>query len=433
MKRFQFLFCSLLLSATLLLQACAGSNYTNGKTWQYKPAPAKQAQAEPANLDTSLPPENGRGELETESEAAILSQAKENLPPVKVAILLPLSGQHETLGQAMLNAAQMALFEVGHNAFELMPRDTKGNASGAAEAARNAVQNGAQLVLGPLFSNSVRAAKPITRGAGVNMVAFSTDWTLADNSTFMMGFLPFDQVSRVVDFAVSQGIRNVGVFSPATDYGDTIIGAYNNISYQAGLNTVATKRFAPNTSRLSSDMRAFSDYDARKDTDAPPPMDAIFMPVGGEMARTVASVASQYNMRPDQVRRLGTGLWDDENLASEPALQGAWFAAPSPSLRKGFERRYFEIYAISPPRLTSLAYDATALAAILARNGLKTTGRPSFDSVSIENPNGFAGIDGIFRFREGGLVERGLAVLEFRNGTMRVIDEAPRSFQATRM
>lgn len=427
MKRFQFLLCSLLLSAALLLQACGGSTYSSRQAWEYKPPPTQRAEAEPEGLESIALPDGTVEALDVQA-----APPAQDLPPVKVAILLPLSGQHESLGQAMLNAAQMALFEVGHSSFELMPRDTKGNASGAAEAARDAINNGAQLVLGPLFSESVRAAKPVTRSAGINMVAFSTDWTLADNSTFMMGFLPFDQVGRIVNYAASQGIRDVGVFSPASDYGDTVIGAYNNISYHAGLNTVVTKRFTANGSNLSREMREFSNFEARQNANLPPPVEAIFMPVGGDMARMVASVASQYDMRPDQVRRLGTGLWDDERLASEPALQGAWFAAPSPTLRKGFERRYFETYAISPPRLTSLAYDATALAAILARNGLQNGTRPSFDSVSIQNPNGFAGIDGIFRFREGGLVERGLAVLEFRNGAIRVIDQAPKSFQDQR-
>ena len=423
MKRFQFLLCSLLLSATLLLQACGGSGYGNRQAWEYKPPPAQRAEAAPEGLESTTAP------ADSEEMAEMAPPPKINLPPVKVAILLPLSGQHESLGQAMLNAAQMALFEVGHNTFELMPRDTRGNARGASEAARDAIDNGAQLVLGPLFSESVRAAKPVTRSAGINMVAFSTDWTLADNSTFMMGFLPFDQVSRIANYAAAQGIRDVGVFSPASDYGDTVIRAYNNISYHAGLNTVTTKRFSPDGSNLSREMRDFSNYDMRQDAALPPPMEAIFMPVGGEMARMVASVASQYDMRPEQVRRLGTGLWDDERLAGEPALNGAWFAAPSPTLRKNFERRYFETYAISPHRLTSLAYDATALAAILARNGLQNGERPSFDSVAIQNPNGFAGIDGIFRFREGGMVERGLAILEFRNGAIRIIDPAPKSFQ----
>src|SRR5690606_31495846 len=161
------------------------------------------------------------------------------------------------------------------------------------------------------------------------------------------------------------------------------------------------------------------------DTAGEPPFDAVLLPVGGDQARSLANLLSFYDLGPKAVKRLGTGLWDDPGLATEPALEGAWFAAPSPDLRKGFESRYRDLYGSRPPRLASLAYDATALAAVLAKNSYNRTGRVSFDREAIVNPNGFAGIDGIFRFRPDGLVERGMAVLEFRNGGIEVIDPAP--------
>lgn len=427
MKRFQFLICAALLFSALALQACESSGGYNQTPWQYNNEPRQGAETPPNDIS----------EL-NQVETAPLSQnamTNQNLQPVKVAILLPLSGQNARLGDAMLNAAQMALFEVGHNSFELAPYDTKGTHQGAKSSAQNAVNEGAQLILGPLFADAVRGAKSVARASNINMVAFSTDWTLADNSTFIMGFVPFDQVKRVSAYAKSQNISNIGVFAPANNYGDAVLSAYKNAASAYGMNTIKTERFAQDGSSLSVQMRNFAQYDQRVagSNVAPAPYDAIFMPVGGEMARRVASFASQYEMRPDQVKRLGTGLWDDNALASEPALNGAWFAAPDPNARRNFEREYFQTYAVKPLRISSLAYDATALAAVLARSGINNGGRPAFDSISIQNPNGFTGIDGIFRFMEGGLVERGLAVLEFKNGRMNVIDPAPRTFQSQRM
>lgn len=429
MKRFQYFAFYALIITTLFLQACGGSGYSNNKTWEYKNRPVN-ASDDPSNISGM---EDG-APLDAEMIGPVMAEqkAEQNLPPVKVGILLPLSGQNAALGQAMLNAAQMAMFEIGHNSFELLPRDTGGTSSGAKQAAQSAINEGAQLILGPVFADAVRGAKSVTRSADVNMIAYSTDWTLADNSTFVMGILPFDQVERVMHYASNKGYKNIGVFSPSNSYGDAVIQAYNNISYKAGINTVTMKRFSGNTSSINMDMRSFAQYDQRKAAggdDAPAPFDAIFLPVGGDMARTVGSFASQYNMRPRDVKRIGTGLWDDSSLAGEPALAGAWFAAPSPALRKEFERKYFATYAVSPPRIATLAYDSTALAAVLARTGLQSNERPSFDSISIQNPNGFSGIDGIFRFREGGLVDRGLAVLEYRSGGIRIIDPAPKTFQ----
>ncbi|MFN3701041.1 MAG: penicillin-binding protein activator [Alphaproteobacteria bacterium] len=430
MKRVQFLFLTLLLGASMfLLQACGStsSGYNRGGSWQYNTTAPRQAIEAPRTLDG-----NAMAEIDAAAQEQPIAQdglsgaamgAANFAEHVRVAILLPLSGTHADLGQAMLNAAQMALFEVGHNSFELIPRDTKGTAEGARSAAQDATASGAQIILGPIFADEVRAVKPVTRSAGISMIAFSTDWTLADQSTYLMGFMPFDQVNRITSFAASRNMNTIGVFAPATSYGDAVVNVYNNIAHRAGLRTLMTTRFAANGSDIQPKMRDFSQGASGQR------YDAILMPVGGDMARSVGRAATQNAMPPQEVKRLGTGLWDDPSLSIEPSLEGGWFAAPSPRLRQSFERRYSETFMSAAPRLATLAYDATALTAVLARTGLQRSGRPAFDPASIQNPNGFAGIDGIFRFRDNGVAERGLAVLEISRGQIRIIDDAPRSFQ----
>ncbi|MCB1783632.1 MAG: penicillin-binding protein activator [Alphaproteobacteria bacterium] len=403
------------------LAACTSGGGYDAQQWQTGAANQTAAQQAPddLNVPASVPGVEAQG------------ISADNMHTTKVAILLPLSGQHADLGQAMLSAAQMALFDVGHNNLELMPRDTGGTATGARNAAQSAIQNGAQLVLGPLFSYEVKAAKPVVQNANVNMIAFSTDWTLADDHTFLIGFLPFDQVERVTRYAVAKGNKRIGVLSPSDSYGNGVVSAYKAVGGHLGLSSSRIERFAPQGGDLSLVIRKFADYDQRKAAKNAygAPFDAVLMPVGGTMARSVGSFLSQYDLPPGEVRRLGTGLMDESGLAGDPSLQGAWFAAPDPQARKDFENRYRKIYASTPPRLSSLSYDATALAAILARTGLQQSGRPAFTTNAITNPNGFAGVDGIFRFRPDGIVERGMAILTFENGRERVIDPAPRTFQ----
>ena len=158
------------------------------------------------------------------------------------------------------------------------------------------------------------------------------------------------------------------------------------------------------------------------------PYDAVFMPIGGNTARSISNLLRQYDLPPSKVKRLGTGLWDDPSLATEAAMDGAWFASPDPQSGARFRQKFSSIYGYEPPRLTTLAYDATALAGVLARKGFRQIKKPAFDHVSITNANGFAGIDGIFRFNSNGIVERGLAILEYKSGNIRVIDKAPTSF-----
>lgn len=358
-------------------------------------------------------------------------------PPVKVALLVPLSGKQADLGQAMLQAAQLALFDAGYESFELMPRDSGDTPDSAVKAAQSALDDGAQLLLGPVFSSSVSAVKPLAASRNVSMIAFSTDWTLAGGNTFIMGFLPFGQVQRTLEYAASLGLRRIGILAPDNAYGNAVLAAYNAAAYKLGFITVDSVRYPESQTDLSDIVRRFARYDERmarraNETDPlpPPPFDAVLMPVGGERARTIGALLSYYELPPQTVRRLGTGLWDDPALAADKSLAGGLFAAPAPDQRRGFEKRYVDSYGPRPPRLASLAYDATALSAVLARSGYERGGRqPAFDRYSLSNPNGFAGIDGVFRFRPDGLVERGLAVQEFRNGRIEVVSPAPQTFQ----
>lgn len=420
---------AIMISAVFLLQGCQSTGGYNTQPWM-RPAnaPASPAQQTPSDLSVDAVQRQTLGE-----QAMRPNNRAGQGDSIKVAILLPLSGGNAKLGKSMLNAAQMALFDVGHSKFELLPFDTMGTANGARTAARSALQDGAKLVLGPVFSSSVQAARQVTQSANINMIAFSTDWTLANKQTFLIGFLPFDQIERITHYASYSGYKNIGVISPLDSYGNGVVSAYKSISRQAGIQSSRIERFSQKNHSLSAIMREFTDYDARKSsqgtTPAPLPFDAVLMPVGGPRARELGSYLNHYDLTPDKVKRLGTGLMDDVTLAQDRTLNGSWFAAPEPKARAKFERNYNTFYGAPPPRISSLAYDATALAAILSRIGLQNGNNSAFNHRSITNPNGFSGIDGIFRFRPDGIVERGLAVLEYRNGRIVVVDKAPRTFQ----
>lgn len=315
--------------------------------------------------------------------------ADSSAPSVKVAILLPLSGSNAAVGQSMLQAAQLAVFDLGYDNFELMPRDTS---TGAAQAASTAIRDGAQLILGPLFADDVRAVKSATAGSGINVIAFSTDWTLAGGNTYMMGFLPFGQVERIAQYAAAKGLKRAAVAAGADTYGSATSSLFESEARKNGMTIT----------------RALSDGGG---------YDAVFIPAGGKaLSGILQRVANK------KAKKLGTGLWDDARVAADPAMDGAWFAAPSPRARAGFESRYAQTYGAQPQRLASMAYDATALAAALAKAG-------GFTAANLTNPNGFAGVDGIIRFSRSGLAERGMAVLEIRNSGIVEIDPAPSSFQ----
>ncbi|MBV8779087.1 MAG: ABC transporter substrate-binding protein, partial [Alphaproteobacteria bacterium] len=155
------------------------------------------------------------------------------------------------------------------------------------------------------------------------------------------------------------------------------------------------------------------------------PFDALLLPEGGERLKQIAEQLRAAGIDASQTRLLGSGLWDDPSIVADPALAGGWFAASPPEARRDFASRYQSAYGHAAPRLASLAFDAAALAAVLAKSDTPDL----FSAAAIQNPNGFTGVDGLFRFGPNGLVQRGLAVLEVDPGGDKVVSPAPQNFQ----
>src|SRR5262249_35448381 len=154
--------------------------------------------------------------------AAVVPAAPTMAPsggPIKVGLLIPQSGPNAELGKAMLEAAQLALFQSGGERLTLVPRDTAGTADGADAAARAAIGDGAKLIIGPLLAVEVEAVKAIAREANVNVIAFSTVTSLAGGNIFLMGFLPRQDVVREVAFAREGGMSRFAALAPNSAYG----------------------------------------------------------------------------------------------------------------------------------------------------------------------------------------------------------------------
>ena len=350
--------------------------------------------------------------------------------PVKVALLVPLSGANAALGKAMLEAAQLALFTTASERLTLVPRDTGGTPEGAAAAARSAISEGAQLLLGPLLAAEVEAVKPIARDAKVNVIAFSTATQLAGGNLFLMGFLPRQEVVREVSFARERGLSRFAALAPNSPYGHLMTESLRDAATSGGGSVVKVEYLdprAPDPTAAVQRLLSSGGLAPAPGAAAPPPasvaFDALLLPEGGVQLKQIARQLKEAGLDPARVRLLGSGLWDDPSIDGEPALQGGWFASSPPETRREFESRFQATYGHPAPRLASLAFDAAALAAVLGKNG------EPFSREAILNPNGFTGVDGLFRFTPQGLVQRGLAVIEIEPQGTAAVSPAPQSFQ----
>jgi ABC-type branched-subunit amino acid transport system substrate-binding protein len=358
-----------------------------------------------------------------------------------VAILLPLSGRDAAVGHALLDAAELAVFDFGDDNFVLDSYDTE--SKGAAAAAQKALDDGAKLILGPLFARSVPEVASLAQARNVNVVSFSNDRSVAGPGVFIMGLPPSEAVKRSVAYARGQGVTRFAALLPSDPLGNRVAAALQGAAAKLDAEVVRVEYYEPGAPDVSGAVKRVADFErrraayvaaspaaassraARNQSAGETGFQALVMADGGQRLLTIAPLLPFYDIDPAQVHLIGTPGWEDQSLANEPALVGAWFAAPDPAGRADFERKYREAYGRSAPRITTLAYDATGLAAVLAR---VNTG-PDFSAATLSSPSGFAGIDGIFRFSPDGVVERGLAVLQLDRRAIQVISPAPTSFE----
>jgi branched-chain amino acid transport system substrate-binding protein len=336
---------------------------------------------------------------------------------VKVGLILPLaaSGNAALAAQSMKNAAEMALAEFNAPNTQLLVKDDGGTVQGAQAAAQQVLDEGAEIVLGPLFAHSVAPAGQLARGRGVPVIAFSTDANVAARGVYLLSFLPESDVDRIVGYAAAQGKRSFAALVPDNAYGSVVQAAFQQTVARRGARVIAIERYPQDPQQMQEAIRRV----AQAATQA----DAIFIPDGSDSVAVVQGLTAA-GVSARRVQPLGTGLWDDPQIFSNSALQGAWFAAPETTGYRNFVGRYRSRFGRDPVRTATLAYDAVSLVAAL----VKTQGPQRFSDQVLTNTSGFSGIDGIFRFRPDGTNERGLAVFRVSPSGGQVISPAPKAF-----
>jgi hypothetical protein len=340
---------------------------------------------------------------------------------VKAGLILPLSGPGNAgiAGQAMRNAAEMAISEFNGPNLQLLVNDDGGAGDAARLGAQQALDEGAEIILGPLFAQSVGFVGQVARPRNVPVIAFSTDANVASSGIYLLSFLPESDVDRIVQYATSTGKHSYAALIPDNPYGTVVEAAFKQaVARRSGSQVVAIERYPHDKAAMATPIRSIAQASARAD--------ALFIPDGGDAVPDVAQALAAGGVNLKRLQLLGTGLWDDPRIYAAPALDGGWYAAPDGVGYRNFSTRYRARYNQDPVRTATLAYDAVALVAAL----VKTQGPQRFSQQVLTNPSGFTGIDGLFRFRTDGTNERGLAVLRVSSAGVQTVAPALRSFGA---
>jgi branched-chain amino acid transport system substrate-binding protein len=359
----------------------------------------------PAPPPPSRAAERPAPQLDTGVEAGIPRDTARH----RVALLVPLSGSNAGVGQSIANATQLAVLDTNSDQMRITTYDT---APGAAAAASRAIADGAQLILGPLLAEDVRAVAPVARRAGVLVLSFSNDVSVAGNGAYLMGYAPAQSVERVVEFARGRGVTSFAGLVPNGLYGERASTAFLRAVEGAGGQVVSLQTY-PRGSAAAAVARL----------NAKAPYGAVLVADSGASA---ALVAPGVKRASPGTHLLGTELWNSEaGIAAKPALAGAWFASVSDTLYRQYATKYRARFGTAPFRLSSLGYDAVLLTVRIARDWPI---QQPFPEARLRDPGGFAGIDGAFRFGRDGVAERALEVQEIRGGTTVVVSSAPAGF-----
>ncbi|MDR4308559.1 penicillin-binding protein activator [Chelatococcus sambhunathii] len=338
---------------------------------------------------------------------------------VKVALILPesSSGNARAAAASMKNAAELALSEFNTSDIQLVVKDDGGTAQGARAAAQSAADEGAKLVLGPLFAHSVASAAQVAKQRNLPVLAFSTDQSVASPGVYLLSFMPESDADRIVSYAVAQGKRSFAALIPETGYGSVVEGAFQQAVAKAGGRVVGLEHYGLDKAKMADAVSRIST--------ALPQADALLIPDTVDDVQQLVGLLAANGVNLKRLQLLGTGLWDDPAAGRDASLSGAWYAAPDQSGYKAFAERYRAKYGADPVRTASLAYDATALAASL----VKAKGPDGLTSAAFTDPSGFAGVDGSFRFESGGGNQRALAVYKVQAGGATMLSPPPKSFE----
>lgn len=339
---------------------------------------------------------------------------------VKVGLLLPLSasGNAGVAAQSMRNSAELALAEFQNPNIQLLVKDDAGSAQGAQAGAQQAIDEGAEIILGPLFGLSVPATASVARARNIPVIAFSTDSSVAGRGVYLLSFLPESDVNRIVDYSAGTGKRSFAALLPENAYGNVVEVAFKQAAARRGGRVMAFEKYSNDPAQLQTVARSIAQ--------ALPTTDALLLADDGDVLVNVAQALTASGASLKRIQLLGTGLWDNPRVSADPNLQGGFYAAPDPSGFRAFAGRYKAKFGAEPVRTATLAYDAVALVAALAR----TQGAQRFAPEVLTNSSGFAGIDGLFRFRADGTNERGLAVMKVAAGGAQPVVGSPKSFGA---
>ncbi|MEI4233196.1 penicillin-binding protein activator [Roseovarius sp. D22-M7] len=340
---------------------------------------------------------------------------------VPVALLVPhgtSNAQEQQLARDLENAARMAVADLSGVEIDLRVYGTAGQASQAREAALNAAEDGARIIIGPLHAESANAVAVAVASRDLNVLTFSNNPTIAGGNLFVLGQTFQNTANRLAGYAVGQDVSRI-----VAVYSDNLAGRLGRTAIdQAVARNGGT--LAGSVAYEFSQEGVLDAVPSIRDTVETESADAIFLTSTTAGALPLFSqMLPENGLGPDRLQYIGLARWDTPPQTLQlPGVQGGWFAMPDPNRSARFQSRFQSAHGSTPHPLAGLAYDGIAAVGALVKSG-QGLGR-----AGLTQSAGFKGVNGVFRLRPDGTNERGLAVATIENEAVRILSPAPQGF-----
>ena len=368
----------------------------------------------------------------SKKSSANINDDIDDTPEIKVAVLLPLTGKSAEIGKSLLDAAKLALFDkyatLPRNKrfvkIVLLPKDTEASAKIAKVVAQDAINEGAKIIIGPLFSDAVTAVSSVAAKHNINMLTFSNNVDVAQDGVYLLGFMPDQQVNRVLDEAYSKNIKNIALLAPNNEYGHIVASTFRRSMVINSKSISGIELYSSSARDVDIEIQKIL-RGRSKEADSSDEIEAILIADGGAKLESIVSRLNDFGVSQRTLQLLGTGLWHSSSIIGSPKLIGGWFPAAPLNSYLGFERRFLNYYDYTPHPISGISYDAVTLVIALANRA----GSPRFGKEYITAKRGFRGAaSGLFRCYDNGICKRNMAILQVGREKFRELAPAARFF-----
>ncbi|RED12003.1 penicillin-binding protein activator [Pontivivens insulae] len=345
--------------------------------------------------------------------------------PVNVALLIPSGGadaERNALAQSLENAARLAIADAPDVTVNLRTYSTAGDPARATQAASQAIVEGADVLVGPLFSASVAAAGPIAQAAGVPVLSFSNNSAVAGANVYVLGNTFESRATRLLSYAAANGLRRTGIIHTQDAEGNAALNAVRTAASSTGTDLVATSSYPRSRDGIPAAGQAFTNAMTSAG------VNNLVMSDSGAGLVYASTFLPFHGMNMSEVQVIGLQDLSDRAFASERTLEGAWFTTPDAGRAAAFQSRYTARYGTSPHALAPIAYDGIAVVTALMQQARATGNVDAFAATNLTSPSGFTGVEGAFRLTPGGGNERALAIMEVTRDGPQLVDPAPGRF-----